>query len=102
MYASSLVSASGGCRDQGLSIYHGGVLGTLNNCSWKIGPFFCKAVMRRGITLDELHYLLLIIRGVQVGHDYWLQNRFVGNVLADKLISCLLVSYLSEHRIMMP
>ena len=33
---------------------------------------------------DELHHLLLIIGGVQVGHDYWLQNRLVRNVVSGK------------------
>ena len=42
---------------------------------------------------DELHHLLLIIGGVQVGHDYWLQNRFVRNVVSsetNKSSSCLI------------
>ena len=44
---------------------------------------------------DELHHLLLIIGGVQVGHDYWLQNRFVRNVVSSKThqsSSCLIKS----------
>ena len=41
----------------------------------------------------ELHHLVLIVIGVEVGLDNWLQNRFIRNVAAgkaDQSSSCLI------------
>ena len=41
---------------------------------------------------DELHHQVLVVGGVKVGRDYWLQNRFVRNKVAsktEKSSSCL-------------